>query len=319
MLLSQADYWELVQGTEVLQTDLDGQDCTWKYPPELGQGSYREVMLREGLELSVSRYQLHQPLHTQSFDREHPIELSFYLSGQHYMENDELCCPGDFTFCGSGLAPGGKVKFFPDYLMTEFSLHIAPELFCQWMGNNLPVSLETLIRDPHELFYYQHQVISTTMSPILTQILDCPYHGAVKRMYLESKVWELVAIHLGQMLKPAVGLEKLSRMKQEDLERIRYAKEILMKNIQDPPSLAELAKLSGINDNKLKVGFREMFGTTVFGYLHQQRMELARQLLISKSMTVGSVAHAVGFASFSNFTKAFRTRFGMTPSQYRKR
>ena len=61
--------------------------------------------------------------------------------------------------------------------------------------------------------------------------------------------------------------------------RIHQAKDILIRQIDNPPSLLSLARQVGINDFKLKQGFRQVFGTTVFGYLHSHRMERAAQLL----------------------------------------
>ena len=83
-----------------------------------------------------------------------------------------------------------------------------------------------------------------------------------------------------------------------------------------PPTLAELARQSQINECALKRGFRQVFGTTVFGYLHNYRLEYARQLLDQGTKTVIGVAHTVGFASRSSFARAFRKKFGVNPAQY---
>jgi AraC-like DNA-binding protein len=79
---------------------------------------------------------------------------------------------------------------------------------------------------------------------------------------------------------------------------------------------AGIALLVGINDCKLKAGFRQVFGTTVFGYLHNCRMERSRQLLEAGEMTVTEAAQAVGFVSRGHFAAAFKRRFGVNPSVY---
>jgi AraC-like DNA-binding protein len=80
-----------------------------------------------------------------------------------------------------------------------------------------------------------------------------------------------------------------------------------------------LARIVGINDCKLKAGFRHVFGTTVFGYLHDCRMERSRQLLEAGEMTVTEAAQAVGFVSRGHFAAAFKRRFGVNPSVYMAR
>lgn len=154
------------------------------------------------------------------------------------------------------------------------------------------------------------------MQQAVQQIRQCPFQDLTKRMYLESKVWELVALHLAQSMEVGGSDDKPKPLKAEDVERIHYAKEILISRLSDPPSLVELARLVGINDCKLKAGFRQVFGTTVFGYLHSCRMERSRQLLEAGEMTVTEAAQAVGFVSRGHFATAFRRRFGVNPSEY---
>lgn len=78
----------------------------------------------------------------------------------------------------------------------------------------------------------------------------------------------------------------------------------------------ELAQTVGLNEFKLKNGFRQIFGTTVFKHLHNCRMEKARQLLEEGNYTVTQVAWTVGFANRGDFAAAFRRKFGVNPSIY---
>jgi AraC-like DNA-binding protein len=106
------------------------------------------------------------------------------------------------------------------------------------------------------------------------------------------------------------------KLKPEDVERIHYAGEVLLTRLENPPSLMELARIVGINDHKLKTGFRQVFDTTVFGYLHERRMERSRQLLDAGELTVTEAARAVGFANRGYFAASFRRKFGVNPSAY---
>jgi AraC family transcriptional activator of pyochelin receptor len=147
-------------------------------------------------------------------------------------------------------------------------------------------------------------------------ILHCPFQGFTQRLYLESKVWELMALLMEDLrLHQDVGTVA-PILKADDIERIHYASKILRRRLLNPPSLMELARAIGINDHKLKVGFRQVFGTTVFGYLHEQRMERSRQLLESGDLNVTAAAQAVGFASRGHFAAAFRRKYGVNPGVY---
>ncbi len=149
------------------------------------------------------------------------------------------------------------------------------------------------------------------MQSVLYQILNCPYRDFIREVYLQSKALELVALWLAQELDSRQINQSMVKLSPDDIERIYYARDILITNLLHPPTLLELARRVAINQRKLKQGFRQIFGTTVFGYLHDHRMEQAKQML-------AQVAHAVGYSHLSHFAAAFRKKFGVNPSAYRQ-
>ncbi|WP_254668329.1 helix-turn-helix transcriptional regulator, partial [Bacillus cereus] len=100
-----------------------------------------------------------------------------------------------------------------------------------------------------------------------------------------------------------------------DLNKIKQAEEILLQRMESPPSLLELAKIVGLNDYKLKIGFKELFGTSTFAYLREQRMERAMLLLRSGTSNVTETAVAVGYNNISHFSESFKKKYGMKPSE----
>jgi AraC family transcriptional regulator, transcriptional activator of the genes for pyochelin and ferripyochelin receptors len=155
------------------------------------------------------------------------------------------------------------------------------------------------------------------MRSVLDQILNCPFTGNTRRIYLESKCLELIALKLEQFKQgDRYDRKPLCSLKPDDVDRIYLARDIITQNVHNPPSLMQLARQVGLNDFKLKLGFRQIFRTTVFGYLHRHRMERARQLLSDRRMNVKEVAQAVGYANQSRFAAAFRKQFGINPKAY---
>ncbi|MEM9152230.1 MAG: AraC family transcriptional regulator, partial [Cyanobacteria bacterium P01_F01_bin.3] len=182
--------------------------------------------------------------------------------------------------------------------------------------HDLPSDVRRCLEDCDDNCLYESNAITPAMLSPLKQILHCPFQGKIKQIYLESKCLELVALKLEQLKEIDQRTGLACPLKPDDVDRIHYAKAILMDNLSDPPTLGELAHRVSLNDYKLKVGFRQVFGTTVFGYLHQHRMEVARQLLAAQRMNVKEVARTVGYASQSRFATAFRKRFGINPKAY---
>lgn len=318
--ISQASYWEAVAGAtenEPLAHGAEAFDKTSLYPKQFGQGYYREIQLRSGLTLAIADYQLHDHLIINLDDREHPLEYTFHLSGE-VKSAQETSKAGSYNLCGSGMAPGEHYEQGTDQRILQLNVHLEPELFCQWLGQDLPQALQPLLRPSDQLYYTRTGITTAAMQATVHQILNCPYRGLTKRVYLESKVWELMALHLDQLMDLSAS-QRPADLNPEDVERIHYAKKVLVSRLGDPPSLIELARLVGINDCKLKFGFRQVFGTTVFGYLHDYRMERSRQLLENGAISVAAAAQAVGYVNRSHFAIAFRKKFGINPSAYRKR
>ncbi|MEM6453196.1 MAG: AraC family transcriptional regulator, partial [Cyanobacteria bacterium P01_D01_bin.105] len=179
-------------------------------------------------------------------------------------------------------------------------------------GSKLPDDFQNMVAGDaigHVLAPLQ---LTPHMQRLLQQIWQCPYQGLTRSLFLEAKSLELIALYIQAAQE---GRRELSSLRDPDIESIRQAQHILRKNLQAPPSLMELARQVGINDRKLKQGFREVLDTTVFGYLTQQRMEVACRLL-KQERTVAAVAATVGYGSPTAFSGAFRRKFGMTPKAY---
>lgn len=184
--------------------------------------------------------------------------------------------------------------------------------------SQLPSELRQMITSGRVQPYYRSSVTTPEMQMVLHQILHCPYQGLMKRLYMEGKALELITLQFNQLQNDNSTTKTRSPLPSDDIERIYQAKEILIRQLDNPPSLLELARQVSINDHKLKQGFRQVFNTTVFGYLHDYRLEQARQLLKTGEMGVGEIVCQVGFADRSYFAAAFRKKFGVNPSIYRR-
>ncbi|OKH26999.1 helix-turn-helix domain-containing protein [Chroogloeocystis siderophila] len=322
IILSQSSYWELFEEAVEVETNVhsvDEFDTTWKYPQQLGQGYWRDIILSKGLALTIADYQPQDDIVSAAPERQHPLEYTFYLSGGEGC-NDCFLRAGQYTLCGSGIAPKEDCYSSAKRCFV-INAHIAPELFQSFVLNptkEVPQEFQHLMHNLDQEYSTSFGTTTAEMHIVLQQILQCPYHGFMKRMYLESKVWELMVLLLDQ-LKSQKQHKPPTSLKSEDIERIYQAQAILLQQLSNPPSLIELARKVGLNDCTLKRGFRQVFGKTAFAYLHHHRLEQAKQLLAQGDMSVAEVARSVGFADRSYFTIAFRKQYGCNPGAYRRR
>lgn len=257
--LAQADYSALfdeIESAQPLGSNLD--DVIWKYPAALGQGFYRSIQLRDGLELAIAHYQLRDDLILQLPARPHPLEYSLLISG-HCRNQIQSVQAGQYLMCSSGLASREQWEILAVQPIIEVNVHIEPELFCEFIGYPLDAATPTVQRIVGNLeqeYFGWTGMAAAPLQMVAQQILHCPYQGLTKRMYLESKVWELMALLIEQISEPQPSVGSFP-IKADDIERIHHAKNILLQQMEQPPSLLELARQVGLNDCTLKRGFRQ--------------------------------------------------------------
>ncbi|MBD1365979.1 helix-turn-helix transcriptional regulator [Mucilaginibacter sp. ZT4R22] len=156
--------------------------------------------------------------------------------------------------------------------------------------------------------------VTLPMAEIIGAVLHCADNNCLHQIYLTAKMLELLFISMEQ-LKQAVSPRRPPLIKANDLEKLELAKQIIKNNLRQPYSVIDLAHKVGLNDFKLKKGFRDAFGTTVFGYLFTLRMEKAMAMLSSGNHKVSEVAHEVGYKNAHHFSVAFKKQFGYLPSK----
>ena len=160
--------------------------------------------------------------------------------------------------------------------------------------------------------------ITAGMKVALHQILMCPFLGKTRCLFLEGKVLELIShvrFSADRHTYTASSTAAVNLMA-DDYERMWQAQTILDEKLESPPSILELAKLVGVNEFKLKNGFRQVYGTTPYKYLADQRLETARQLLWERRVNVTEAAFSVGYSNLSHFAKIFRAKFGVNPHEF---
>lgn len=107
-------------------------------------------------------------------------------------------------------------------------------------------------------------------------------------------------------------------LKVYDRQQLEAARMFLCTQPHEYKSIPALARKVGINDFKLKKGFRQLYGCSVFSYVQQVRMEKAKVLVQETTDPIADIAYLSGYNDPPNFTAAFKRHFGLTPSDMRK-
>jgi AraC-like DNA-binding protein len=163
--------------------------------------------------------------------------------------------------------------------------------------------------------YYNEANISPSMGIVLSQMFNYSLHPSIKNMYYKGKGYELLSLYFNRNEDPSAE-QCPFLINEENVLKIRKAKEIIIANMAEPPGLQELANEIGLNLKKLKLGFKQIYGDTVYGFLFDYKMDYARKLLDSGSYNVNQVGLEIGYSTGSHFIAAFKKKFAITPKKY---
>ena len=300
-----------------------GPESFSRMPLSLGWGCGREMQLRPGLCLSVADIKKRQT-HRQIIQhgQRRPLTLNFYLSGGCWVDNDGLqgtqeeIAGKSYLYCLPNTAE--IEERYAGQRIQTVAIRILPELMPCFNDclHEFPSDLRQAIENPTKAQLYCPSQITPAQQHILQQIMQWPYQGITRQFYLEGKVLELLALYFDQILTAVPAPPP--KLQAVEIDRIYQARDLLIANMTHPPSIPELARQVQLNERKLKEGFRQVFSTTVFGYLHDHRMEEARHLLQTGQLNIQETARRVGYASRSSFVVAFKKKFQVPPSSYLK-
>ncbi|MDC8002442.1 AraC family transcriptional regulator [Aureisphaera galaxeae] len=163
--------------------------------------------------------------------------------------------------------------------------------------------------------YYKDGRISPSMSIVLNQLVNYNLHPSIKSLYFKGKAYELLSLYFNR--EEDVDVEQCPFLVDEqNVAKIKKAKQIVISRMAEPPTLQEIADEIQLPINKLKEGFKQIYGDSVFSFLFDYKMEVARQLLASGSHNVNEVGDKVGYSTASHFISAFKKKFGITPKKF---
>lgn len=172
-----------------------------------------------------------------------------------------------------------------------------------------------LSTDNKDKKYYKDGRISPSMAIALNQLINFNLNPSIKGLYFKGKAYELLSLYFNR--SEDANIEQCPFLVDEtNVIKIRKAKDIIISRMAEPPSLQELSDEIGLSLKKLKEGFKQIYGDSVFSFLFDYKMEVARKLLESGEHNVNEVGLKVGYSTSSHFIAAFKKKYGTTPKKY---
>ncbi len=282
------------------------------------QGTARVVAIG-GLVLNETRFVAEQPATPWQHLNERPVvELSFMLAGtlrqsQTGLLREQLYAPGyhNWIFNPQSLEQNQLLGTGQFRLVT---VQVPTARMVSLLTDYVPELREVTAQLAQGQPLVRHAPapgLPPRLRYLLDTLWDSPEPLGLKRLHYEAVVLELVAqqcaLWLGAVSLPPLGAT--------ERDKLHHARALLLCQLSEPPSLATLARACQLNEFSLKRGFRQLFGTSVGGFVQAQRLETARHRLLGGGQTVTEIAYELGYAHPQHFHRAFKKHFGLTPKQ----
>jgi AraC-like DNA-binding protein len=312
--------WEELWGEPIHRNELDSisglTPSLWEAPPQMGKGYRQEMDFHTEFWLDISDVEYYDDLLVINPEVPHNLHFDVLLSGKIITERGQWG-DGYTLICGGGIQTKNTSQIQKYQRLVGVSTGVSRQQLATFFpgkdGKLLP-ELDQLFEDDdiHPVFFPKS---TPAIHGVAQQIINCPFHGVTKRIYLQGKIFELIALQLAPLLEEGEKKRTPAAIKPDTIARIHHAREILHSHMENPPSSWELAQLVGVSERTIRRGFRELFGTTVFNYLTSIRMEQAEKLLRKGNCSVAEVANIVGYSHLGLFANVFKRHYGICPRE----
>lgn len=298
----------------------DGIYTRYNVNPELGDGYMEQVRFENGLEFCTTSLQLKHSISLKYHLKNAPLEIHYMLDGNIYHHEN---------IAGSMNLSEGKLSvFFCSDMKGTMTLAAGRKItfITIMIGNQLLENLLGVCQYNEDIQSYRKtSYVQELLKPhnptaevkaIFAQISSCSLTQFGKSVFFQGKAAELVAYIWEQ------GIIRFSKddflcLHSYEITALEQAKELIENNLIEPASIEELANTVGLNIQKFKIGFKQLYETTPYQYLIRCRMLQARTLLCDKGYSVTDAATSVGYTNISYFSRIFRGYYGQSPKNFR--
>ncbi|MFT3902890.1 MAG: AraC family transcriptional regulator [Niabella sp.] len=237
------------------------------------------------------------------------LQLNFCVAGNMYCQSRDCsqCSIGKAHQCGDGEAT-------LDLVSVRFSPAQLSQFIKAKPGNTWE---ESLLKFKHKHSFEKTMPVCCRIKNAVEGLVNHRYSGSMENIYVNTQTHMLLLFCLdwasGNAGEQRVGCRFLT--KEIDRSKIVQARELLLQHIGEPITIRELSRKVAMNECYLKKGFKEMYGSTIFDFYQNQRMQHAKYLLYDKGLSVTEVSLMLGYSSISHFSTAFKKQTGLKPCE----
>ncbi len=313
---------------DILNTDLieEAPELCLEIPEELGSGNIRAFELEHGLGILDVDCLLKKPVPFTLDNRKvQPLKILFnrgseIVHGFDGTDEEHRIGRMESTMLSCNMKHGHIFRFPADQPVCVFSLEINRKKFESKIDDFLSEmngELEDVFRDVNGVNLFYHKTnYSLDIAEFIEEFLSGDMDGFMQAVYLEGKAFEILSHFLQNYMDDQQIPGDKCALRQSTVERIGQAVEIVKKDIENHIGVANLASRVGLSKNTLQRGFKVLHKMTVNDFIRHHRIEVAKELIETTDLNVTEISYRIGINSRSYFSKLFKEKYGMTPSDY---
>ncbi|WP_152020192.1 helix-turn-helix domain-containing protein [Aliarcobacter butzleri] len=285
------------------------------FPLEIGTDYMEKIYIQDGFLFSKTNYNIEKPIFLEAKQEERKFVITISLKGNttYINSGDKKIIPFKEGFTTISLFENTQgFREFKDKQINQIRL-ILSESF---LRRNFQKSLvEKYFFNKQNLQLIDFRLTSIQSQFLLNDILNCSLVGELANIYKQGKIFELLSLEISKLQKNEDDIF----LDDYDRSAILKAKEILLNNLQNPPSIVTLSKMVHLSEVKLKRGFKQIYKTSPYQLLVSHKMNLAKNMLESGEYNINEIALQVGYKFANNFTNAFYKEFKIRPKDILKK
>ncbi|GAB3899026.1 helix-turn-helix transcriptional regulator [Spirosoma agri] len=291
-------------------------------PDHLGQGSIRKLAFGEDFKITIHRYVLKEDLiiKRKSSGQGNDLITIFFYSNEQPLEiayNDDLQVPfsqrDESAIQVTSNDLSSTIRFPAHQTIHYVVVAIKPPQLRELLAVSEPNSvLQTIIGNGNSFLFFESMVAETKL--LLKNLATVDMTDPLSHFYMQIRVQELLYLVFHKLaLRESAPHQPINSA---DAERLLYIRNQILNDLSVPPVIRELAQVAAMSETKLKQLFKQTFGTTIYTYYQQARMEEAAFLLKQGKHSVGQVGYELGFSNLSHFSRLFEKHYGLNPKRY---
>jgi len=281
-------------------------------PSDMGTGYIKGFIINSGLRLIVRQYELkNEWVLDRGIGRE---EHKFIMIAFHniYQSKDDT---GRKWLPSVQVATSGfNIEYLPaNKKVNSIVITAGTDYLRELLKPKTGDTLLQMITSGNQPFLFE-EIISPQLQEVGADIVNANPAKELQDLYYKIKTEELIYLLFAELLKRQDTT--LHRLNVADVKKIYEIRDKLLSDINTPPRLPELVKLSGMSESKLKRLFKQIFGNSMYSYYQVFRMKKAAHLIKEENLSVSEVGYRLGFSNLSHFTRLFEAHRGIKPKKY---